>query len=80
MKKLSVSQTRPTVRGAYEKNELKQALKFARSFSKTFKSTRVLVENYPDASGVTVWTGVSRTHDNKEVILFLGGKRKKAIA
>ena len=69
----------PKMLQSYEKSELKNALKFARVFSKTFKRTRVIVENYSDCGGVSVWKDSNRSHDNKEVILFLGGKRKRAI-
>lgn len=68
----------PQVLITYEKANLDSALKFAKVYSKTFKSSRIVVENYDDASGISVWKDLVRNHDNKNLILFVNGVRKKA--
>lgn len=70
----------PEIIQSYKKSDLKRAIKFARSYSKTFKNTRVILENYEDAEGLSVWKNSNRSHDNNAVLLFLNGKRKRAIA
>ncbi len=64
----------------YPKTELKNALKFARIYSKTFSNVRVTVENYSDAGGIVVSKDNPLNHDNRELILFVNGIRKRAIA
>jgi hypothetical protein len=63
---------------SYPKDQFSNAVKFARSYSKTFPYARVILENYLDANGCSVWMGLNKSHDNREIILFIDGKRKKA--
>jgi hypothetical protein len=66
--------------GSYPKQEINQAMKFAKAYSATFPRNRVIVENYDDAGGCSVWANSSRSYDNKTVILFVNGKRKNILS
>jgi hypothetical protein len=63
--------------GTYEKKDIAQAEKFARSYSKTFRQNRVCIENFKDAHGVTVWNHSERSV-SQEIITFQGGVKKRS--
>lgn len=67
----------PTVLKAVGKSKKDEALKFAKVYSKTFKNEVIVVEDYPDAEGVTVWRHHPRMHDGDQLIGFVNGVKKR---
>lgn len=67
----------PKIIGTYEKSQKSQAHKFARSYSKTFPNNRIVVENFEDANGITVWSNSNMFVSNEISVYIKGTKKRK---